>query len=92
MSTVYGPARNALVERVLRWLGLLLGVGALAFLAGRRLDRATRERVTATADFVAAAGGITAATTVAEIAEIYTAALKNALGAVSATVAVVEEG
>ena len=70
--------------------GLLLGVGALAFLAGRRLDRATRERVTATADFVAAAGWITAATTVAEIAEIYTEALKNALGAVSATVAVVE--
>ena len=70
--------------------GRLAGVltGALAFLAGRRLDRATRERVTATADFVAAAGGITAATTVAEI---YAAALKNALGAVSATVAVVEK-
>ena len=68
---MYGPARNLLINEVLRWIGLLIGVCALAYLAGRRLERTTRERVTRTADFVDAASRMTAATTVGEIAEIY---------------------
>ena len=90
VSSVYGPARNALINDVLRWIGLLIGVCALAYLAGRRLERTTRDRVTRTADFVDAASRMTAATTVSEIAEIYNEAVRKALGAVSATVAVVE--
>jgi len=91
VASVYGPARDALINDVVRWLGLLVGVAGLAFLGGRMLERSTRERVTRTSDFVAAASRMSAATTVSEISEIYNEAVVRALGSVSATVAVVQQ-
>ncbi len=84
-----GPA-SSLRASILRWLALLAAVVVVALYAGRRFDRSTRERVTRTDVFVEAAGRMTAATTVAEIADIYTGAIRRTLGAASATVAVVE--